>query len=236
MVSKNKSLKTIRIRKYFIEATEQVIRNGGIESVTIRKVSDIAGYNSATLYNYFDGLEHLILYASLKFFKPYFRELSMLNTTDMNPVERYVKTFRLFAFHSFSNPSIFFNFFYGKYGKTIDKILAEYYEMYPEEIKPFLDNTTQMLLKGDIFERERIITNPIYTEGYITKEEQDRLVEISVWSHECLLNQMCQPNNEIGVEEQCNTYERMMVFLLKKLLRKDLDKLDILKEIDAKTV
>lgn len=45
---------------YFIDAANQIIENEGIESVTIRKVADIAGYNSATLYNYFNDLNHLL--------------------------------------------------------------------------------------------------------------------------------------------------------------------------------
>ncbi len=45
---------------YFIDATNEIIENEGIESVTIRKVANLAGYNSATIYNYFENLDHLI--------------------------------------------------------------------------------------------------------------------------------------------------------------------------------
>ena len=58
-----------RIMKYYIEATYKIMEEEGIDMVTIRKISDIAGYNSATLYNYFENLDHLIAFASLKYFQ-----------------------------------------------------------------------------------------------------------------------------------------------------------------------
>ena len=49
---------------YFIEATEKLIRSDGVEGLSIRKIASEAGYNSATLYNYFEDLEHLVLFGS----------------------------------------------------------------------------------------------------------------------------------------------------------------------------
>ena len=56
-----KQIQKARIIHYFIEAAVKIIDEEGIEGVSIRKVADIAGYNSATLYNYFDDLPHLLL-------------------------------------------------------------------------------------------------------------------------------------------------------------------------------
>ena len=44
-----KYLQKKRIIKYFIDAVKQIQEEEGLQSVTIRKVADIAGYNSATL-------------------------------------------------------------------------------------------------------------------------------------------------------------------------------------------
>ena len=48
-----KTIQKRRMMGYFIEAASQIIEEEGMEGVTIRKVADIAGYNSATMYNYF---------------------------------------------------------------------------------------------------------------------------------------------------------------------------------------
>ena len=48
-----------RIRTYFLEAAREIILNDGVESVTVRKVADMAGYSYATIYNYFSDLNQL---------------------------------------------------------------------------------------------------------------------------------------------------------------------------------
>lgn len=55
-----KAIHTIRMMGFFIDATAQIIEEEGIENVSIRRVSDLAGYNSSTIYNYFGDLTVLI--------------------------------------------------------------------------------------------------------------------------------------------------------------------------------
>lgn len=59
----NLTLKRKRIMIYFIEAAEKLIRQNGIENLSIRKIATEAGYNSATIYNYFNDLEQLTMFA-----------------------------------------------------------------------------------------------------------------------------------------------------------------------------
>ena len=67
----NQELKKKRMLTYFIKATQDIMSKEGITGVTLRKVADGAGYNIATLYNYFEDLDHVILYASLKYLSLY---------------------------------------------------------------------------------------------------------------------------------------------------------------------
>ena len=48
------NIKRKRVMILFIEAAEKMLREGGLASVSIRKVASEVGYNSATLYNYFE--------------------------------------------------------------------------------------------------------------------------------------------------------------------------------------
>ena len=64
-----KMIQKTRMVKYFVDATIDIIEKDGYESVTIRKVADIAGYNSETIYNYFDNLEHLLFFASMHYLR-----------------------------------------------------------------------------------------------------------------------------------------------------------------------
>ena len=53
-------IKRSRMMKYFIDAANKIINTQGIDAVNIRDTADLAGYSSATLYNYFDNLTHLV--------------------------------------------------------------------------------------------------------------------------------------------------------------------------------
>ena len=65
------TLKRKRIMIYFIEATEKLLRRDGIENLTIRGIATEAGYNSATIYNYFNDLDQLIMFGSLCYLRDY---------------------------------------------------------------------------------------------------------------------------------------------------------------------
>jgi AcrR family transcriptional regulator len=52
----NKEIQKRRMMGYFLEATKTVIDTEGIFAVTIRKIASMAGFNSATVYNYFENL------------------------------------------------------------------------------------------------------------------------------------------------------------------------------------
>ena len=53
--------------RIFIEATKSLMDSVGEEGLSIRKIAAKAGYNSATIYNYFQDLDELMLF--------WFREL-----------------------------------------------------------------------------------------------------------------------------------------------------------------
>ena len=75
-----KELKRKRIAILFIQCAEQLLREDGINNLSIRKLADTTGYSSATLYSYFEDLDELILYASFK----YRREYDLLRTVPAN--------------------------------------------------------------------------------------------------------------------------------------------------------
>lgn len=56
-----------RTKELYIDITCDLIRTEGMKEVSIRKISEKAGYNSATLYSYFKNLSHLVLQAQLRF-------------------------------------------------------------------------------------------------------------------------------------------------------------------------
>ena len=49
-----------RVRGYFINAAQELIRGEGVDVVSARNVAERAGYSYATLYNYFKDIRDLI--------------------------------------------------------------------------------------------------------------------------------------------------------------------------------
>lgn len=215
-VNAKKAKKLAHMRKYLIETTEQLIQTEGFEAVTLRKIGDETGYNTATIYNYFKDLNELLLYSSVKFLESYNRELADALHHEMNAVERYICVFQIFCKHTFSRPEVYYNMFYGKHGKNLGEILRNYYLLFPDELGSYDEAVDSMLHCGDIFERERHITDPIWKEGFAAEEDTHRLAEIAVYSHEFLLRELCEHKEGVTVEKQIARYKRCLLYLLDK--------------------
>lgn len=209
--------KIFRMRRYLIETTEDLIHDEGFGSVTLRKIGDETGYNTATIYNYFKDLNELLLYSSVKFLKSYNRELSLKIDDSMNAVERYICIFHVFSKHTFARPDVYYNMFYGKHGKNLGDILQDYYTLFPDEMGSYDQVVSSMLNCGDIFEREHFITTPIAQEGFASAEDTLHFSQQMVFTHEFLMRELCEQKQGISPEGQALRYEESMLFLLRKI-------------------
>lgn len=57
---KNKDVQEQRVRGYFVQAANEILRGEGISNLSVRNVAEKAGYSYATLYNYFKNLNELL--------------------------------------------------------------------------------------------------------------------------------------------------------------------------------
>lgn len=78
-----------RTMTFFIDAAREIIEDEGIKGITIRKVADKAGFNSATLYNYFENLDHLVFLAAMRYIKDYVHALPKYIKEARNSLERF---------------------------------------------------------------------------------------------------------------------------------------------------
>ena len=107
-----KYIQKVRMVKYFVDATIEIIEKEGYEAVTIRKVADIAGYNSATLYNYFDNLEHLLFFASMRYLQDYIDQLPIYIKNANNSRDVYLLVWQCYVDCAFRNPKIYYAIFF----------------------------------------------------------------------------------------------------------------------------
>lgn len=173
---KNKEIQTVRMMSYFIDATAKIIEKEGIDNVTIRKVADIAGYNSATIYNYFEDLSHLIFFASMKFVKKYTDALPEYLSKAKTPLERYFLIWECFCKHSFASPQIYYAVFSSDLG-IHPKKLSKYYEFYPTDLSEAPEDLRNMLLESNLSRRTRIALEQCIKEGYIKESNANQIAE-----------------------------------------------------------
>lgn len=137
--SKQRKALTLRQKRnmvYFVEATEKILKEEGIPGVTIRRIAAEAGYNSATLYNYFQDLDELILFGSVCFLRDYLLDLSRNLQPEMTSLERYRTIYQCFNRQAFQFPEIFYNMFFGRYSAKLGRVIQTYYlDLFPEELQ-----------------------------------------------------------------------------------------------------
>jgi AcrR family transcriptional regulator len=148
-----REIKIARMLQYFIDATVQIIDEEGIENVTIRKIASIAGYNSATIYNYFKEVSHLIFLASIRYLKNYADALPAYMNQGKNAVERYLLMWECFCKYSFQQPKIYFTIFASNLGSQPEDLLSHYYDIFPQDLDKLPKELKPMFLESNLLKR-----------------------------------------------------------------------------------
>ena len=196
-----------RIIKYFIDAVKQIQEEDGLQSVTIRKVADIAGYNSATLYNYFENLDHLLLFASMDYFQEYVYQLPKSLRNVYDPIQRYIVAAEFFYRNSFLHPQNFYSIFFAKVSHSIDNYMRDYYELFPIDISEMDEDIETMVRETDLFSRGSISINKCVDEGYFTKEDAIELNDIMTYVYESFLYRVIHAElDPVGANDKINKY------------------------------
>lgn len=182
-----KKIQKKRIMTYFINAAYEIIKKEGINKVTIRKVADKAGYNSATLYNYFENLDHLVFFAAMKYIKDYTFALPDYIKNSNNALDKFLKVWECFCHFSYKNPDIYYAIFFANLDKDLEDYVMEYYEIFPEELGNQSEGISTMLLKHNIYQRGMATVSECVKEGFIRKEDAEDFNEMTTLIYESIL-------------------------------------------------
>lgn len=164
-------IKKIRTLKVFINAAAKIIEEEGIDKVTIRKVANIAGYNSATIYNYFDNCNQLVFFAATKFLRDYVKNLPDYLEQSGDIIEKFLLIWESFCKHSFEKPQIYYAIFTDDIGDKSENLISKYYQIFPEELGNPPDDLVPMLKETDFPKRCSIAIQPLVEKGYLTSEK-----------------------------------------------------------------
>src|SRR5699024_2586417 len=107
----------------FIDATATLIKEEGVENVSIRKIAKKAGYTSSTIYNYFSEVSHLIFFAAKRFVDKYIEALPEYTDKAKDPLEKYLLGWECFCDHSFREPELYHAVFIADLGEHPEELL-----------------------------------------------------------------------------------------------------------------
>lgn len=200
----NRDIQTKRIMGYFIEAAIQIMETEGVDSVTIRKVADAAGYNSATLYNYFDNLDHLILYASVSRLKDYIHELPKYIARSNNSAEAYIAIWDCFCRYAFAQPGTYYRVFFGKLSAATAGIIHEYYAIFPAELEHISAPLMTMLTEGNIFHRNRRILEDCVAEGCLNAGNVDEVNDLTLYFFKGFLSEILERDEPCDAQAEAD--------------------------------
>lgn len=121
-------------KRRIVEATYEMILEGGLESVTAREVTKRVGVSATMIYKHFENLTYLTVIASIRYIQDYFNALKELYNEDEDYIQMDLNGWRNFCNFAFKNPPIYENLFWGTYNKNLEDALMDFYEIFPEEL------------------------------------------------------------------------------------------------------
>ena len=185
MITRNfrREQKRKRVMAYFINATIELMEEIGIENLTIRKVAERAKYNSATLYNYFDSLDELEMYASVKCLNEYVKTSQIKYSEGKSMREWYLGEWRCFCEQAFRHPRIYNFLFFSPLGETnMTEIFRRYYEIFPQEKVEEIEEYEEFMANGDFYKRNQMLLTKVLQEKEynLTDKEISELNEMRI--------------------------------------------------------
>jgi len=212
MKMNKKEIQRKRMISYFVEATNKIIEEEGIEEVTIRKVADLAGYNSATLYNYFDNLDHLLFFACMKYLREYVNDLPVDIESKENSIEKYLLIWKAFSSHSFKHPKIYYRIFFDKYSNSLNDSIKRFYDIFPEELGKHSNDILPMLLGHSIYDRNMYVLENCLRDYNLNQSQLEEVNEMNILIYQGMLTRFINSTSTYDIDE---AVERLLTYIRK---------------------
>lgn len=219
----NKTIKKRRVIRYFIDAARNIARENGLSAITIRSVAERAGYNSATLYNYFENLDQLLAFTCIDILLDLVQRCSEIEKTDMDTLDKYILSWKTHCSISFRDPALYAYVYFSENAERIKESFAEYFDWFPEKAENIAEETFQAYLAGTLYEQEKYAIGLSVAKGYFTEKDGDDIVTLGWLLYRSLLLNFTLPNNRMSEEEATKIFLYYFVSFLQSKLQKEKD-------------
>ena len=188
------NLKRQRMKMYFLDAAKEMIANEGIESVSVRKVAEVAGYSYATLYNYFEDLNELLWEVK----RVMINDLAAFMQKKIHHVsldkEGVKRLFKIYCSFYFKNPHVF-KFFY------FHKLIQPSRKSEDREVAPDFDRMMKETFKGFV------------TEGKLREMDLEVVGKTCIYAVHGMLVMLFCGNGDLTEESVYKELDKMIDYL-----------------------
>ena len=204
-----------RVISGYINAAREIIDEEGIEYVSIRKVARKTGCNSATMYLYFKDLDELVTLSAISYLEDYCRALCASLPEHISSYDLYMRTWDFFCDYAFRNPRVYYQLFFGRHTLPLGKLIEKYYAMFPEQIENAGGSVRDMLLSGNLSDRNLKVLRLLADDGLLSEKDVDVVNDITVCYFRKFLEDACVPG-ERSISELKGDFLRGIKYLLKE--------------------
>ena len=208
-----------KIMGRFIQATVELMDEVGIENISIRNVAVKTRYNSATLYNYFENLDHLIFFGAMFSVRDYSLSLNEYLKDAHNGMDQFLKIWECFCDYSFKKPAVYNAIFFPQLSKDFEHYVNQYYAFFPEDLGVNNETVSAMLKKGDILDRNMETILDCIEEDYISTGDAQRLNNMSILMYEGMLMRMLRGRVDYDAARQ--DMMQYIKIIVEPMLKKD---------------
>jgi len=202
---------------YFIEAADEIITESGIGAVTIRNVADKAGYTSATLYNYFDNLNHLIFLATMKRIEEYNNDVVSRVGNCKNSLDSYLTISECFCEHSFKSPEIYALIFFGNHDSKVEEYTKQHYEFLGNKTNIDYSVFSKVIEINNLSQRSHIMLMDCVNDGYFSSGNAADFNEVAMLLYRSILKDVSDGKIDAksAVSKNMKYYRQLMRFYIK---------------------
>lgn len=186
------SIKTRRVKSFFIQATKEIIVAEGLENATVRNIAQKAGYAVSTLYQYFGQLNQLLLEVKKSYIFDLMAKIQQHLVAESFDAEDIKAQNHAFMSFFIEQPNI-------------------YPFMYMDLDSSSMDNFDNLVFSEDYFK----IYEAFSEQGIINKEDIPNIAKIIVYSMNGMMR-IYFSNHGLTKEEIFEDLDNIIDFLLKK--------------------
>ena len=181
-----KENRKLKRKSYFVIEAIKIIEKKGLGHLTTRAVANAAGFNQASIYSYFDNMDHLENTASIYFTEEYAKALTFYTDDVHTGIQSYLIMWELFLYYGLNNPFLYYNVFYSSISQDgKHNLFQEYYELFPEA--KLSDSFMKDMLHIDKTQnRNGFVLNKCIEENSIQNEMVNYINEIHVGYTKCI--------------------------------------------------